>query len=99
MQTMPSSISSVRFLPPILYADTCNIDLHPFLATQVLWCDDLVDDIPNTAAEIISGFATKNAYYIGNEKLGSVSNVIYRARMCLETANGKQVCQELNSNT
>ena len=61
--------------------------------------DDLVDDIPNTAAEIISGFATENAYYIGNEKLGSVSNVIYRARMCLETANGKQVCQDLNSNT
>ena len=61
--------------------------------------DDTADDIPNDLGSIVEGFETENAYYIGNEKLGTLTDVILRAQMCLQKEGDRPVCADLSAGT
>jgi hypothetical protein len=54
--------------------------------------DDDTDDIPNTAADIIPGFQTDNAAYIGNEAVAALE--ITGVRFCVEDLSDS-VCSVL----
>lgn len=57
--------------------------------------DPRADDVPNTAEEIIAGFANENAYFVGIDALIRMS--IDTARFCLEDSStpGRKICQRL----
>ena len=72
--------------------ESCAYDtLKEFEHVVVMYYDDdTVDDIPNNENDVLTGFNTGNAAYIGNTEL-LMSNLI-GVKMCLEATYDSETC-------